>query len=259
MIMGTSNGHLLLGERARRGRGHVRRRRGRHRARLLRLRGRPVGARRHLRVVHAARRAARVPRSRARRAGSTSTTSSRRRRRRCGRASPVCSRSTGGTGTAPCSSTPTCSGLLVGMTLATRAPEIYRALIEATAFGTRVIVEAFEQAGLPVEAIVACGGLPERNPLADADLRRRHRSRDRRRGLPAGPRARRGDVGSSRRGRGRRRSRHDHRRVEPDGIAERARATRRDPRTEVPTTSSTASTCACTISSVAAATTSCVG
>jgi L-ribulokinase len=57
------------------------------------------------------------------------------------------------------------SGLLVGLTLATRAPEIYRALIEATAFGTRVIVEAFEQAGLPVEAIVACGGLPERNPL----------------------------------------------------------------------------------------------
>ena len=51
------------------------------------------------------------------------------------------------------------------MTLATRAPEIYRALIEATAFGTRVIVEAFERAGLPVEAIVACGGLPERNPL----------------------------------------------------------------------------------------------
>ena len=35
-------------------------------------------------------------------------------------------------------------GLLVGMTLATNAPEIYRALIEATAFGTRVIVDAFE-------------------------------------------------------------------------------------------------------------------
>ncbi len=56
-------------------------------------------------------------------------------------------------------------GLLVGMTLATRAPEIYRALIEATAFGTRVIVEAFEQAGLTVDSIVACGGLPDRNPL----------------------------------------------------------------------------------------------
>ncbi len=56
-------------------------------------------------------------------------------------------------------------GLLVGMTLATRAPEIYRALIEATAFGTRVIVEAFERAGLRVDSIVACGGLPDRNPL----------------------------------------------------------------------------------------------
>jgi L-ribulokinase len=56
-------------------------------------------------------------------------------------------------------------GLLVGMILATRPPEIYRALIEATAFGTRVIVEAFEQAGLRIDSIVACGGLPDRNPL----------------------------------------------------------------------------------------------
>jgi L-ribulokinase len=56
-------------------------------------------------------------------------------------------------------------GLLVGMTLATRAPEVYRALIEATAFGTRVIIEAFEAAGVPVRGIVACGGLPERNKL----------------------------------------------------------------------------------------------
>jgi L-ribulokinase len=56
-------------------------------------------------------------------------------------------------------------GLLVGMTLATKPHEIYRALIEATAFGTRVIVEAFERAGLAVDAIVACGGLPDRNPF----------------------------------------------------------------------------------------------
>jgi L-ribulokinase len=56
-------------------------------------------------------------------------------------------------------------GLLVGMTLATTAPEIYRALIEATAFGTRVIIDAFEHAGVPVERIVACGGLPDRNQL----------------------------------------------------------------------------------------------
>jgi L-ribulokinase len=56
-------------------------------------------------------------------------------------------------------------GLLVGMTLATTAPEIYRALLEATAFGTRVIVEAFEREHVPVERIVACGGLPNRNRL----------------------------------------------------------------------------------------------
>jgi L-ribulokinase len=57
------------------------------------------------------------------------------------------------------------SGMLVGATLATRAPDIYRALIEATAFGTRVIVESFEEKGVAIEEIVACGGLPERNRL----------------------------------------------------------------------------------------------
>jgi L-ribulokinase len=56
-------------------------------------------------------------------------------------------------------------GLLVGMSLATRPAEIYRALIEATAFGTRMIVDSFERAGVPVGRIVACGGLPERNRL----------------------------------------------------------------------------------------------
>jgi L-ribulokinase len=57
------------------------------------------------------------------------------------------------------------SGLLLGMTLSTTAPEIYRALLEATAFGTRVIIEAFEAAGVPISQIVACGGLPEHNKL----------------------------------------------------------------------------------------------
>jgi L-ribulokinase len=56
-------------------------------------------------------------------------------------------------------------GLIVGLTLATRPAEIYRALIEATAFGMRVIIDAFDGGGVPVDAIVACGGLPERNPL----------------------------------------------------------------------------------------------
>ncbi len=57
------------------------------------------------------------------------------------------------------------TGMLLGATLATRAPEIYRALIEATAFGTRVIVEAFEQNGVAVNEFVTCGGLPEKNKL----------------------------------------------------------------------------------------------
>src|SRR5439155_19880952 len=51
------------------------------------------------------------------------------------------------------------------LTLATQPPEIYRALIEATAFGTRVIVDAFEAAGVRVDSIVGCGGLPQRNEL----------------------------------------------------------------------------------------------
>lgn len=57
------------------------------------------------------------------------------------------------------------SGLLVGMTLATRPADIYRALLEGTAFGTRVIIESLEAAGVAVDRIVACGGLPERNEL----------------------------------------------------------------------------------------------
>jgi L-ribulokinase len=56
-------------------------------------------------------------------------------------------------------------GLILGMTLATTAPQIYRALLEATAFGTRVIIDSFESAGIPVDEVVACGGLPERNKL----------------------------------------------------------------------------------------------
>jgi L-ribulokinase len=57
------------------------------------------------------------------------------------------------------------SGLIVGLTLRTRPADVYRALIEATAFGTRVIVDAFETAGVPVHELVACGGLPQRNKL----------------------------------------------------------------------------------------------
>ncbi|MFK5644964.1 ribulokinase [Ornithinimicrobium sp. LYQ121] len=51
------------------------------------------------------------------------------------------------------------SGLIVGQTLATRAEDVYRALLEATAFGTRVIVEAFQDAGVPVREFIVAGGL----------------------------------------------------------------------------------------------------
>jgi L-ribulokinase len=57
------------------------------------------------------------------------------------------------------------SGMLIGMTLATSAPEIYRALIEATAFGTRLIIDSLSRAGVAVDRVVTCGGLPERNRL----------------------------------------------------------------------------------------------
>jgi len=57
------------------------------------------------------------------------------------------------------------SGLLLGMTLATRPADIYRTLLEATAFGTRVIIEGLESAGVAVDRVVGCGGLPERSPL----------------------------------------------------------------------------------------------
>ena len=57
------------------------------------------------------------------------------------------------------------TGLLIGLTLATRPEDIYRALMVSTAFGTRIIIEDFEANGVPVKEIVAAGGLPERNKL----------------------------------------------------------------------------------------------
>ncbi|AXX29233.1 Ribulokinase [Actinosynnema pretiosum subsp. pretiosum] len=51
------------------------------------------------------------------------------------------------------------SGVVVGQTLATRAEDTYRALLEATAFGTRVIVDTFTDAGVPVTELVIAGGL----------------------------------------------------------------------------------------------------
>ena len=57
------------------------------------------------------------------------------------------------------------TGLLVGMTLRTRPEEIYRALIEATAFGARTIIERFREYGIEIREVRNCGGIAEKNPL----------------------------------------------------------------------------------------------
>ena len=96
---------------------------------------------------------------------------------------------------------PRLTGLLVGQTLHTSRAEIYRALIEATAFGARAIIERLREYGVPIERVVCCGGIAEKNDLfmqiyadvigqpmldrrlaADAGPRRRRR---RRRSRPA--------------------------------------------------------------------------
>ena len=55
------------------------------------------------------------------------------------------------------------TGLILGMTLTTQPEEIYRALIEATAFGTRLIIENFESHGVPPNGLYACGGIAQKN------------------------------------------------------------------------------------------------
>ncbi len=57
------------------------------------------------------------------------------------------------------------TGLILGMTLQTKPEEIYRALIEATAFGTRKIIEAFVEGGVPVDEFYASGGISQKNPM----------------------------------------------------------------------------------------------
>ncbi len=60
---------------------------------------------------------------------------------------------------------PTLTGVITGLTLATRPEDIYRALIEATAFGTRVIVEQYESFGIPISRVMAAGGIARKDPL----------------------------------------------------------------------------------------------
>lgn len=57
------------------------------------------------------------------------------------------------------------SGMVLGYTLQTGPVEVYRTLLEATAFGTRKIIDTFEAHGVAINDIVACGGLPDKNPF----------------------------------------------------------------------------------------------
>ena len=57
------------------------------------------------------------------------------------------------------------SGLILGQTLHTSAEEIYRALIEATAFGALIIINRFEEFGVKIKEVINCGGIAEKNPL----------------------------------------------------------------------------------------------
>jgi len=57
------------------------------------------------------------------------------------------------------------TGLLLGQTLHTTPEEMYRALIEATAFGALTIINRFEEYGVKVNQVVNCGGIAEKNPM----------------------------------------------------------------------------------------------
>ena len=57
------------------------------------------------------------------------------------------------------------TGLLVGQTLYTTPAEIFRALIEATAFGALTIINRFEEYGVKIDEVVNCGGIAEKSPI----------------------------------------------------------------------------------------------
>ncbi len=57
------------------------------------------------------------------------------------------------------------TGMMLGMTLTTAPEDIYRALIEATAYGTRMIIDTFEENGVKVDKLYACGGISQKNPF----------------------------------------------------------------------------------------------
>ena len=56
-------------------------------------------------------------------------------------------------------------GAITGITLGTSAPQVYRALIEATAFGSKAIVERFRESGVEINEAIAIGGVAKKSPL----------------------------------------------------------------------------------------------
>jgi L-ribulokinase len=60
---------------------------------------------------------------------------------------------------------PLLSGLLIGQSLHTTAAEVYRALIEGTAFGALTIIRRIEESGVRIDEVVVCGGIAEKSPL----------------------------------------------------------------------------------------------
>lgn len=57
------------------------------------------------------------------------------------------------------------TGMILGMTLQTKPEEIYRALIEATAYGTRMIIETFRESGVAIDEFYASGGISQKDPM----------------------------------------------------------------------------------------------
>ena len=145
------------------------------------------------------------------------------------------------------------SGVVVGQTLATRPEESYRALLEATAFGTRTIVETFRDSGVPVTEFIVAGGLLKNTLLmqiyadvtAAADLDHRPAARGRRSARPSTPPSPPAPTPTS--GRPQR------------PWARRPGRLHARPETSRPTTCSSRSTALCTTASARAPTRSCTG
>ncbi len=57
------------------------------------------------------------------------------------------------------------TGLILGLSLHSKPAEVFRAWVEATAFGARVIVERYREYGVPIERIISCGGLSQKSPM----------------------------------------------------------------------------------------------